>query len=65
MDCQKEINDTISKFTYEETRRVCEDEVLKGTTSKDFRRLEDLLKEQIPDTQIEGLAESEYQCIFH
>ena len=67
MDCQKEINDSISNISYEKTRRVYENEVLEGTTSKDFRRLEDLLKQQLPNTdhQIEGLGESEYQCIFH
>ena len=69
MDCQKEINDSISSINnyYEKTRRVYEYEVLGGKTSKDFRKLEDLLKEQLPDTdhRIEGLAESEYQCIFH
>ena len=66
MDCQKDINDSISNINYDKTRRVYENEVLGGTTSKDFRRLEDLLKQQLPDTdhQIEGLAESEYQCIF-
>ena len=64
MDCQQEISDSIRYINYEETRRVYEQEVLRGETSKDLRKLEELLKKHLPvaGNQIEGLAEGGYQC---
>lgn len=62
MDCQREINDSISNINYEETRRVYEHEVLRGETSNDLRKLEELLKQHLPvaGNRIDGLAEGEY-----
>ena len=62
MDCQREINDSIRKINYEETRRVYEYEVLRGETSKDLRKLEMLLKQHLPlaGNRIDGLADGEY-----
>ena len=62
MDCQQEISDSIRDINYEETRRVYEHEVLRGETSKDFRKLEELLKQHLPvaGNRIEGLAEGGY-----
>ena len=54
-------------INYEETRRVYEHEVLRGETSRDLRKLEELLKQHLPaaGNRIDGLAEGGYQCNIH
>ena len=58
MNCQGRIDDAILNASFESTRRVYENEVLSGPTSKDIWRLKDLLKEHFK------LAGCESQCLI-
>ena len=48
MNCQGQIDEAISNISFERTRRVYENEVLTGQTSKDLWTLGDLLKQHFP-----------------
>ena len=57
MSCQSHIDDTISNVSFESTRRVYEQELLSGPTSKVIWKLENLLKEHFTPvgSESEGL----------
>lgn len=65
MDCQEEIDAAITKTEFDGTRRVYEQEVLLNKTSKELRKLEDLLKQHLPTSgkQIQGLKEGDYNLL--